>query len=1582
MLDLTRLRTLAPNLDKQVLMSVIEGERPVPIDIGGSPNLFDAERQTTDELEVEGSGRAQRSTNDQRLLEQMLIRIMRHGGLAKRETGVHSVWLGYPLVHVSQGEGESVQQLLAPIFLWPVLIESDRRRQGRYLVRLNSEAGRPQFNQAMASWIRNRLQLDLFIPSEDELQDLTWETLRNHLNTLVSGFQPPSIFDLEEALLPIPGLAPLRAQRNPRLLNCGAVGYFRWQNEAILADLETIRDMSECQGPVVGFVSGAPLEKPAEEAVAPPESDRFLVCDADFSQERAIWKARSAPGVVIHGPPGTGKSQTIVNIIADALAHDKTVLMVCQKQAATRVVLERLRRVALDKLCVEVHDPESDRVSVFNEIRDQVSRLPDSAPQGTTQQRRTRLADQIRRLTHEMDRIASGLHERSSRIGLSYREIKAREGRVYREFPTVRPIPALQAIISGMSAAEIEQGCIDIQSIGQRFKEGDALNNPWRFHRADVQDDPMTQQDVSKRLSGLISLNTEHVQCVESSGAGWALPSDIEAFAEVAPQLVERLHALALPTEPTRRELTLRWIEFLRANGAHQLKLHRQNCAEAVALSAQLADSRVDPIWERHCSNLTGQELEQLRAHAECVEQNRDAWWLWRWLNGYDEAYSAIKRARAEGPQTTIGEDIKTFAEYLVVHKRREQLRRLSVELVPGHRPAHDSSAHSNYAVLASESLEGASWFCEQERKFRILAPVLDMLLSRRELQSPVSELIEFEQCVARARIASSLAKELAGLATWLSQEPIDEARAAVLAGSSIEPWLMALSSGFPGLRALLRLEIDREKSQDPVRSILAALEEYEQRRTSDMNLPQPPTELAPGDYGRWWRALVESTANSLWIKTCQREYPELLQFSPEQYEQQRQQLRVLREEKRGLEAQSIRERWLAQQKTVRDRPWNRIFQLRGQKAQRLRQAVYLGVDHGLLKLRPCWLVDPGTAAQIFPLRPGLFDLVIFDEASQCPIEYALPAICRGKNLIVSGDAKQLPPTSFFTSKPKTGGDSEEDETDEDNDATDEEVSTEDHQARQINMQFLCDVEDLLEASNNNLPGDRLLVHYRSDHPALIEFSNRAFYHGALESPPPRMNFSNDNPPIQFHSVNGVYADRTNRDEARKVLKILRDILCAGGPCPTIGVVTFNGPQRDLIEDLLERECQSDELFANRFGQEVNRKEDNQDVGFFVKNLENVQGDERDTMIFSTTFGLNSERRFYRKFGPVGHPGGERRLNVAITRAKHQVIVVSSIPIEEVSTALSSLQAPGIGLTPACYLQLYLAYAKAISDGDQERVKRILDRLSQSQAVLTVGDSAESPLEEEVFRALQRLGCNVDCQVGESGFRIDLAVLHSIPGNGYALGIECDGATYHSDRAAHLRDVWREKILRDRGWRIHRIWSTRWWYHRAEEIQKLTQALAEARLQAESTMRATAGIAKGEAGSPSEVSTLGEQPDLTAASSPLASAAAIPNRTGDVKQASLPVGAACSDAGITFVHELLAVLDAEIHPAKIGTEPTSSRRDRLECWREALNGCSTIDATPEGVYAALAKCDKAIASGREGPRVRRAIQAWFARKSR
>jgi hypothetical protein len=643
--------------------------------------------------------------------------------------------------------------------------------------------------------------------------------------------------------------------------------------------------------------------------------------------------------------------------------------------------------------------------------------------------------------------------------------------------------------------------------------------------------------------------------------------------------------------------------------------------------------------------------------------------------------------------------------------------------------------------------------------------------------------------------------------------------------GQPVSPWAEQLEKGLEGVYALINLAMDRRDRGGPAGEVLNALEQYERDRLAGGKVPEPGSGVGPDRHGDWWAALVKCSATAAWQARCHADSPILVSLTPDVHAGKVRWLKEQLNRKRSLEAPVIRERWLGRQQPVRNEAWGRMFQERTLKSgsgKSLREAVELSWDKGLTALRPCWLVSPGAASQIFPLDQGLFDLVIFDEASQCPVEQASPAIYRGKNLVISGDEKQLPPPPFFSA----GAEIDEEEFDEEDlEADTQPAEASRRRDRRAEEETLLGCSNLLELAISKLKQLYLCVHYRSDHPALIEFSNRAFYHGQLEAPPARKASIEGQRPIEYHAVSGQYTDRTNPEEAAHIVGLLKRVWSAPGGSPTLGVVTFNQTQRDLIEDLIEQASVRDEWFAARYREERERRESQQDVGFFVKNLENVQGDERDVMIFSTTFGKDSQGRFFRRFGPVAAAGGHRRLNVAVTRAKKQIIVVGSMAIEQIAPPTDK----GAERTPAGYLQLYLAYAQAISAGKHEEGRRILNSLSPRPEAERRSAAEETPLEADVRSVLHGLGFQVERGVGDSDFSIDLAVLHPNPKEGYILGIECDGGAKGAGRAARIREVWRPGVLERRGWGLHRVWSWSWWMNREGEMRKLQTALADAR---------------------------------------------------------------------------------------------------------------------------------------------------------
>ena len=447
-----------------------------------------------------------------------------------------------------------------------------------------------------------------------------------------------------------------------------------------------------------------------------------------------------------------------------------------------------------------------------------------------------------------------------------------------------------------------------------------------------------------------------------------------------------------------------------------------------------------------------------------------------------------------------------------------------------------------------------------------------------------------------------------------------------------------------------------------------------------------------------------------------------------------------------------------------------------------------------LLKLFPCWLLSPESVSTIFPLKKEMFDIILFDEASQVFIENTLPTIYRGKAIVVAGDSKQLRPTATFV-KRYMGNDSD-DELD-------------------LATQAALEVESLLDLATSRFTSTNLTYHYRSKNEELIDFSNYAFYDGKLQIAP---NISKNvgNKPIERIKVNGKWLGRRNEAEADAVVALLKKLIKNKRNKSSIGIITFNTEQENAIEDAIDEECQKDSAFRDAFIREQNRKENNEDTSIFIKNLENVQGDERDIIIFSIGYARNEYGKVVAHFGTLSVEGGENRLNVAITRAKEKIYVVTSIEPEELLVEGSKNAGPKI-------FKSYLKYVRAVSNKKNKEAQFILDSfkpsLPQAQA-----DEVVNQLEYEIKEALVKLGYSVETNLGNTDYKLSLAVYDKARDR-YLLGIECDYAAFKSSDSIMERDVYRNKFLESRGWSIMRVWSRDWWMNKEKVINSIVKAI-------------------------------------------------------------------------------------------------------------------------------------------------------------
>ena len=448
-----------------------------------------------------------------------------------------------------------------------------------------------------------------------------------------------------------------------------------------------------------------------------------------------------------------------------------------------------------------------------------------------------------------------------------------------------------------------------------------------------------------------------------------------------------------------------------------------------------------------------------------------------------------------------------------------------------------------------------------------------------------------------------------------------------------------------------------------------------------------------------------------------------------------------------------------------------------------------------MFDLFPCWLLSPESVCTILPLTRNLFDIVIFDEASQVFIENTLPVIFRGKNIVVAGDSKQLRPTSTFM-KRYLGGD------------PDDELD--------YSTQEALEVESLLDLAMTRYTSAHLTYHYRSKNEELINYSNYLFYDGRLEIAP-NTTKNVGKKPIQRIKVNGSWINRCNLAEAKAVVDVLKKIFSTRKNKQSIGIITFNAEQESAIEDAIDEECNKNPKFREQIIKEQNRKENGEDISLFVKNLENVQGDERDIIIFSVGYAQNEFGKVVAHFGPLSTEGGENRLNVAITRAKEKIYVVTSIEPEELNVEGSKNAGPKI-------FKNYLRYVRAISNGNTTEAKIIL----QSAATLpnaTPKNAILNNLEQQIKVELEKLGYKVETNIGNADYKISLGI-YDKKLDRYLIGVECDYTAFKSSPSILERDVFRPTFLKSRGWDIIRVWSRDWWLHKTKIVNTIVK-LAE-----------------------------------------------------------------------------------------------------------------------------------------------------------
>ncbi|MDZ4821215.1 MAG: DUF4011 domain-containing protein [Planctomycetota bacterium] len=1093
--------------------------------------------------------------------------------------------------------------------------------------------------------------------------------------------------------------------------------------------------------------SCGPIPNPQQIDVQFEPKDIYHPLPADSSQLAAVMAASVGQDFVLVGPPGTGKSQTIANIISQCLAVGKTVLFVAEKTAALDVVYRRLKEHGLGDCCLELHSNKAERRKFLDQL-------------DSTWQNNRRVSQ------NEWLSI-------NERLKVRRDELNAYVVAIHRTHP------------NGWTAFEAMGTCV---------KGGDRPTPTLQWADT-VQHDRAAFAGLSRVID---ALGLTYGAIDPSSALSAVRKTQWSASWEQI--LLARCEKLQIVAANLREAFQ----SFCSAIGIAQ----REDCslAEMDGLN-QLAKSLVD------CAS----EDVRILFHKQFAKLPAAKMQLNRAIETYRTARASIDADYTESLDTIPLDVIdqswrKAAASYFPMSwfAKRKVTRLLQTYATGGVAdPARDIAAirsiREQLAIIAASPLADLTSYWNatetdttkvdsqltKAKELRGVIVAAGMLFgATNEISKSVHPHINGRSADSAIFIAAR--KYLKATQSFVVDMKAFADAAGAMPLTKDTPNIVDVSLSAARQIQTHRTNLQRWTAWCEVRKAAktAGLDQFASALESGELEPNELTEAFRLGYARWWIPRVI-------------DHDQILRsFQRFKHEDAIADFRELDEQARAVASQR------AKQSIAHDLPVDGVpkkselgllrHQIGLTRPSKSIREVISSMPESFGKLAPCLLMSPLSIAQYLPADQALFDVVIFDEASQITTWDAVGAIARGRQTIIVGDPKQLPPTNFFGRA--------------DDDQSNDEI--EDHDK---------DLESILdEAKASGLPTLQLNWHYRSRHESLIAFSNWNYYGNNLVTFPAAE--SRDRGVSFVYPPDSVYdrgKSRTNRKEAEAIVREAVSRMQRWLQLPekqrlTFGVITFNSQQQTLIQDLLDqaqRDCpELDWYFA-----------DDRIEPTVVKNLENVQGDERDVMLFSITFGRDiSGKSIPLNFGALNRDGGERRLNVAITRARQELIVFSSFKADELNAERS--KARGVA-----DLKAFLEYAEKGPEAIAARTEG------------SVG-GFDSPFEEAVAEALEGKGWQVIPQVGVSGFRVDLGVRHPDKPGAYLAGVECDGATYHRSSVARDRDKTRQMVLENLGWTILRIWSPDWWYDAASATEKLGRDLSDLLEQSRAEPSATSGL--------------------------------------------------------------------------------------------------------------------------------------------
>jgi very-short-patch-repair endonuclease len=1057
--------------------------------------------------------------------------------------------------------------------------------------------------------------------------------------------------------------------------------------------------------------------------------DLSMVMDADSSQTAAILDVRSGRNLVIQGPPGTGKSQTIANILSDALGQGKKVLFVAEKMAALDVVKRRMDSVGIGDACLELHSHKTNKKDLLKELRRTIELGAPSAKLARGEDLELFVAKE--RLNDYCNAVNEPIGESAVTPYFAMGKIVGLKTKLAGiEFP-----PYAGNVLSGGTSPGRYSEVRNLVGQVQRSVEtsGPVTRHPFYgvareimlpSEKSSLGIMVKESQDV---LTRLVESSTELAQRLRRPGL-LSLASIAEAI-EVATDVVEAAEFRGFP------------IAIDKWTGAGKaIRSIAETSKSLLAGRAKASSLFIEAAWEHNFLACR----QRLSAHGR-------KWW--RFLIADFRSSKAEFEGFLRGASVTDNDALVGLLDTVMADQQgRKQLAESSGLMKDVLGDLWDSES-SNWERIEA-LLKRSDALQSQVNSGKCPSWLLEIL------SVPV-DVDALELCLkATAPAYQSFVAKFNEIITFLEFEnnKLGSESTVLSLKERLESWLANLDSvtQIVGLNHL-KSEMGRKKSSDFFAFAMAS-ESAVSHLVDVFDL-------------YWFQGLID-------VAHSERE--ELRYFSSAEQAQTVE--RFVELDKMLLDTTKVRLATTHWNQLPKHESGGQLGILREEFAKKRRhlpvRQLLLKAGRAVQAVKPIFMMSPMSVATYLVPKAMEFDLVVFDEASQVRPVDAIGALLRGKQAVVVGDEKQMPPTSFFDRIVSS------DETEDD------EVSG------------TADMESVLSMFLGKGCASKMLRwHYRSRHHSLIAVSNKEFYDNRLVVfPSPDVERGNVGLSLNYlpHTSYDRGGTRSNPLEARAVAEA---VMRHASECPhqTLLVASFSVAQATAIEDALEVLRRQNPQLESFFSS-------NEHEPFLVKNLETIQGDERDVVFISIGYGKTAEGYLAMNFGPLNKDGGERRLNVLITRARSRCEVFTNLTSGDLD--LTRTQAQGVSS-----LKLFLNYAET----------GILDNPGETQR------DDESPFEDAVAHMLISEGLVVHRQVGSAGFFIDMAIVDPDRKGRYLLGIECDGATYHSARSARDRDRLRQAVLENLGWKLHRIWSTDWFQNPAVEIKRLFQALEQAK---------------------------------------------------------------------------------------------------------------------------------------------------------